>query len=638
MSTALNLAMQITANTQGVSAAVGNVNKSLESMAAAGKKAASDLGVLKTIEISRLFVTAVTNAASSFQSLVTGAASSVASIDDLSKRTGVSTTALQAYQFAADQSGVSIETFGKSLQKLTINLGEAQNGNANAIKSFAELGLSVDELSRLSPQVAFEKVAAAIAELPNPAQQAAAAVSLFGKSGIDLVPVFQEGAQFLEQMRLEAERLGTVLSSEQVGNLAALDDSIAKVSASFKGLTARVVAELAPALTVAADQLATFLGSLDARDVVGSLSDSLGGLFDVASAVGNAFTLLANVFTPLAQTILPIVAQTLGFIVTNLQGAATGALLVAGAYAGYSLAAVTAAGATAALTAAIRGLLASTGIGLLVVVLGAVTGAIVDYAVSGTDGANEVSAAIEENNRRIEDLKTKLNEATGDAQELGKELKAAFNLPAEVTDQTLLQGLVDEASQAFKRLAQDIGRLDAVPQNLLDAVETLRFDLESANEGLGDQAVNQDLIAQSAQKVLDIVKQIGDQRDEEKKKIDDIVAGVKRAQEFEKELADEKRRRVEDVTRRELQAQEDIERRVREFEADRLRGLQTRFNEPLRISDVRTNEGISQVIALATGREDPAVEEARRQTAELEAMNRKLDELAAEKVEIMGGA
>lgn len=638
MSTALNLAMQITANTQGVSAAVGNVNKSLESMAAAGKKAAADLGVLKTIEISRLFVTAVTNAASSFQSLVTGAASSVASIDDLSKRTGVSTTALQAYQFAADQSGVSIETFGKSLQKLTINLGEAQNGNANAIKSFAELGLSVDELSRLSPQVAFEKVAAAIAELPNPAQQAAAAVSLFGKSGIDLVPVFQEGAQFLEQMRLEAERLGTVLSSDQVGNLAALDDSIAKVSASFKGLTARVVAELAPALTVAADQLATFLGSLDARDVVGSLSDSLGGLFDVASAVGNAFTLLANVFTPLAQTILPIVAQTLGFIVTNLQGAATGALLVAGAYAGYSLAAVTAAGATAALTAAIRGLLASTGIGLLVVVLGAVTGAIVDYAVSGTDGANEVSAAIEENNRRIEDLKTTLNDATGDAQELGKELKAAFNLPAEVTDQTLLQGLVDEASQAFKRLAQDIGRLDAVPQNLLDAVETLRFDLESANEGLGDQAVNQDLIAQSAQKVLDIVKQIGDQRDEEKKKIDDIVAGVKRAQEFEKELADEKRRRVEDVTRRELQAQEDIERRVREFEADRLRGLQTRFNEPLRISDVRTNEGISQVIALATGREDPAVEEARRQTAELEAMNRKLDELAAEKVEIMGGA
>jgi hypothetical protein len=270
MSTALNLAMQITANTQGVSAAVGGVNRSLESMAAAGKKAAADLGVLKTIEISRVFVSAVTNAASSFQSLVTGAASSVASIDDLSKRTGVSTTALQAYQFAADQSGVSIETFGKSLQKLTINLGEAQNGNANAIKSFSELGLSVDELSRLSPQVAFEKVAAAIAELPNPAQQAAAAVSLFGKSGVDLVPVFQEGAQFLEQMRLEAERLGTVLSTDQVGNLAKLDDSIAKVSASFKGLTARVVAQLAPALTAAADQLATFFGSLDARDVVGS--------------------------------------------------------------------------------------------------------------------------------------------------------------------------------------------------------------------------------------------------------------------------------------------------------------------------------------------------------------------------------
>lgn len=638
MSTALSLAMQITANTASLAASVRDVNARLDSMGRAGKQAATDLGVLKTIELSRVFVASVTSAASSFQSLVVGSASAVAAIDDLSNRTGVSSTALQAYQFAADQSGVSIETFGKSLQKLTINLGEAQTGNASAIKAFTDLGLSVQELSTLEPQVAFEKVAAAIAELPNPAQQAAAAVGLFGKSGIDLVPVFQEGAGFLKEMREEAERLGTVLSEDQVGALAGLDDSIAKVSSAFRGLTGRVVAELAPALTAAADQLSTFLGSLDAREIVGGLSASLGSLTDVASGLGSAFQLVAAVFTPLAETVFPVVATTLGFLVRNIEGAALGALLAAGAYAGYSLSAVTAAGATAAFTAALRGLLASTGIGLLVVILGAAAGAFLEWATAGDAATADVSEAIAENNARIEELRQNLQDAAGDASELGKELATAFRLPAEVTDQTLVQGVVDEAGQAFRRLAAEYGRLDLVPQELLDAWDVFRNDIESANDGAKDAALAQQLIADSAGEVLRITQEISDARQQEKDRIDDVVDGVRRAQEFEKRLKEEQQRRIEDISRRELEAQADIEKRVAEVEAERLSGLQKRINEPLRVSDIRTSEGIGQFLALATGREDPSVQEARRQTAELEAMNRKLDDLRAQKVEIMGGA
>ncbi len=638
MSTSLQLAMQITANTQGVSAAVGSVNSKLESLSAAGRKAAQDLSVLKTIEISRAFLSAVTTTASSFQSLVAGSASAVAAIDDLSKRTGVSSTALQAYQFAADQSGVGIETFGKSLQKLTINLGEAQTGNTAAIKAFSDLGLSVQELSTLSPQVAFEKIAASIAALPNPAQQAAAAVSLFGKSGVDLVPVFQEGAGFLQQMREEAERLGTVLSEDQVGALAGLDDSIAKVSASFKGLTSRVVAELAPALTVAADQLATFLGSLDAREIVGNLSASLGSLTDVASALSSAFQLVSGVFTPLAEVIFPIVAQTLGFLVQNIEGAALGALLAAGAYAGYSLAAVTATGATVAFTAALRSLLASTGVGLLVVLLGTAAGAFLQYATAGDDATADISTAIAENNARIEELKANLQDAAGEAANFGEELAVAFKLPAEVTDQTLVQGVVDEAGSAFKRLAAEYGQLDLVPQDLLDAWELLKGDIESANNGAQDTVLAQQLIEESARKVLKVTQEINAARADEKARIDDVVEGVKQAQEYERKLKDEQQRRVEDITRRELEAQTEIEKRIAEVEAKRLGGLVGRNNEPLKISDIRTSEGIGQFLALATGREDPAVAEARKQTVELEAMNRKLDELAAQKAEIMGGA
>lgn len=638
MSTPLSLAMQISASTSSLAASVRDVNARLDSMGRAGKQAASDLGVLKTIELSRVFLSAVTSAASSFQNLVTGSASAVAAIDDLSKRTGVSSTALQAYQFAADQSGVSVETFGKSLQKLTINLGEAQTGNAAAIKAFTELGLSVQDLAGLSPQVAFEKVAAAIAELPNPAQQAAAAVSLFGKSGIDLVPVFQEGAGFLQEMREEAERLGTVLSEDQVGALAGLDDSIAKVSAAFKGLTSRVVAELAPALTAAANELASFLGSLDAREIVGNLSASLGSLTEVASGLGSAFQLVAAVFTPLAEVVFPIVAQTLGFLVQNIQGAALGALLAAGAYAGYSLAAVTATGATAAFTAALRSLLASTGVGLLVVLLGSAAGAFLQWAAAGKDSTSEISAAIAENNARIEELKANLQDAAGDAANLGKELEVAFKLPAEVTDQTLIQGVVDEAGTAFKRLAAEYGRLDLVPQELLDAWDTLRSDIENSGENAKDAALQQEFIARSAADVLAVVERLNEAREAEAAAIKEAADAQKQAAAEAKRLEDEKARRVEQITQREADLQADLARQAADLESQRLDGLRRRVNEPLRVSDIRTSEGIGQFLSLATGREDPAVAEARKTNEGIAEMNRKLDELAAQKAEIMGGA
>ena len=637
MSTPLALSMQISASTSSLAASVRDVNTRLDSMGRAGKQAASDLSVLKTIEISRAFLSAVTSAASSFQSMVVGSSNAVAAIDDLSKRTGVSSAALQAYQFAADQSGVSIETFGKSLQKLTINLGEAQTGNGAAIKAFTDLGLSVQELSTLSPQVAFEKIAASIAALPNPAQQAAAAVSLFGKSGVDLVPVFQEGAGFLEQMRKEAERLNIVLSDEQVGNMATLNDSIGEVSLAFKGLTSRVVAELAPALSEAALSLADFLGSLNANEIAGQLIASFDQLTLSTKNLQAIFAIIKGTVS-LLFGFFSVISTAIGFLVTNLNGAAVGAAAASAALLAYRLSAVTATAATAGLALAIKGLLASTGIGLLVVVLGTLAGAWLEYGTKGVDAQAAVDAEIKNAAEQSKQLEDQIKSATNAAVGLGKELSVAFKVPVDVTNASLTQGVVDEAGQAFRRLAADLGTVDLVPQELLDAFELLKFDIEVANDGANDVALAQDLIAQSAAKVLRITEEINAARQEEKARIDDVVDGVRQAQEYEKRLKEEQRQRVDDITRRELEAQAQIEQRIADVEAQRLSGLSGRNNEPLKAADIRSSEGIGQFLALATGREDPAVAESRKQTNEIVGLRQDLRELQAQKAEIMGGA
>ena len=714
----IGLGFTLSANAQGMSSGINAGVVELQKLGYAAKKTQQDVSTLKTIELSRVFLSSVQTVAGAFNSFVAGSAAAVASVDDLSKRTGVSTQTLQAYQFAAEQSGVSVETFGKGVQKLGINLGEAQTGNKSAIKSFADLGLSVQELSRLSPEAAFEAVAAAISQLPGPAQQAAAAVSLFGKSGAELVPVFAEGAGFLAEMRAEAERLGLVLSKDQVQGLAMLDDSIGKVSATFKAFQARVTAELAPSLIAAAESAATFIAALDVQEVAKSAEAAIGGVVAVAEAAGNAFLILFKATAPLASTIFPVIANTLGLIASNMTGAAVGAIAAATGFGAYSVSCIGATAATALLTSAVTSLLSRTGIGAVVVVLGTVAGAFASYSVAGTSGANEVTAALAKNEATAKNVEERIKKAKDAAKAFAIEAEAAFKLPAEITDATLIQGTIEEATSGFKKIAQEAGKLGAVPKEVADAFEVLKARVGSLTDEFKGAAFSQEAIAEAAQNVVREVNKITDARkaeeeatkrvadssakatEEARKRVQELVqSGVpdseksrltlsqdllainKTIADSEKVLADarkagdavaiqqaqERLRLTQETAAAAADAakQQDRERNLSargigqqllkpaQTLKDQLAGVRDAFKageiskteaanafdnltkrgldirkeiaadlarpsqNALQVSDIRTQEGASQFLAMATGRQDPALEQMRSQLTEL---------------------
>ena len=715
----IGLGFTLSANAQGMSSGINAGVVELQKLGYAAKKTQQDVSTLKTIELSRVFLSSVQTVAGAFNSFVAGSAAAVASVDDLSKRTGVSTQTLQAYQFAAEQSGVSVETFGKGVQKLGINLGEAQTGNKSAIKSFADLGLSVQELSRLSPEAAFEAVAAAISQLPGPAQQAAAAVSLFGKSGAELVPVFAEGAGYLAEMRAEAERLGLVLSKDQVQGLATLDDSIGKVSATFKAFQARVTAELAPSLIAAAESAATFIAALNVQEVAKSAEAAIGGVVAVAEAAGNAFLILFKATAPLASTIFPVIANTLGLIASNMTGAAVGAIAAATGFGAYSVSCIGATAATALLTSAVTSLLSRTGIGAVVVVLGTVAGAFASYSVAGTSGANEVTAALAKNEATAKNVEERIKKAKDAAKAFAIEAEAAFKLPAEITDATLIQGTIEEATSGFKKIAQEAGKLGAVPREVAAAFEVLKARVGSLTDEFKGAGFSQEAIAEAAQNVVREVNKITDARkaeeeatkrvadssakatEEARKRVQELVqSGVpdseksrltlsqdllainKTIADSEKALADARKAgdavAIQQAQERLLLTQETAaaaaaaakqQDRERNLSArgigqqllkpaqtlkDQLAGVRDAFKageiskteaanafdnltkrgldirkeiaadlarpsqNALQVSDIRTQEGASQFLAMATGRQDPALEQMRSQLTELQ--------------------
>ncbi len=316
MSTALGLAMQISANTAQLAQAVADVNQKLDSMGEAGKKASADLGTLKNIEIGKLALGGLQAATSAFLSLsgaVAGAVTSVTSfalsvgeeldaLNDVANRTGVGVEALQAYARAAADTGVSVESFAKQIQKLTINIGKATL-DEKAQKKFEELGIVFTDLKAATPEKQFEMVVDALAGIADPAERAAKAVQFFGKGGIELGELFTLGPGALTQMREEAVSLGQVVSEDAVKAIDSMNDSFATVWATVKGLAGSILGELAGPISTIAQELLGVIKQAGPQQIAQQVAQ---GLLDFIQLAGNAFLELAKFIEAFVKKFAPI--------------------------------------------------------------------------------------------------------------------------------------------------------------------------------------------------------------------------------------------------------------------------------------------------------------------------------------------
>jgi hypothetical protein len=82
---------------------------------------------------------------------------------------------------------------------------------------------------------------------------------------------------------------------------------------------------------------------------------------------------------------------------------------------------------------------------------------------------------------------------------------------------------------------------------------------------------------------------------------------------------------------------EQYAQRAAEIEADRLDALSQVSQQTVQATDVRTSEGASEFLRLATGREDPAISEYRKQLSELQKIAREIGKLGGV-VDIVGAA
>lgn len=206
--------------------------------------------------------------------------SGLASADALAKtadKLGVTTEALAAFRFAAEQTGVSNEKADVALQRFTRRLADAASGTGPAVKAFEALGLSASELIELSPDKAFAKVAEQMNKVENQSQKVSLAFKLFDSEGVDLVRTLALGEEGLARMAEEAEVLGLTLSRIDAAKVEQANDAWNRISKAITGFSQHLAAKFAPLLTLIADRLF-------------GITKEAGGMGNVATKAFNAIT------------------------------------------------------------------------------------------------------------------------------------------------------------------------------------------------------------------------------------------------------------------------------------------------------------------------------------------------------------
>lgn len=165
-----------------------------------------------------------------------GLAKSAGDIDDMSKKIGLSVEEVQKLMYAAELSGTSYETITGSFSKLIKNMDAATKGTGAAYEGFETLGVSVTDacgVLRNHTEV-FSEVIDALGKIENETQRDAIALSILGKSAMELNPLIKGGKDLLVEFGNELEREGLILDQMQLDKLAEFDDKIVKFKSKMK--------------------------------------------------------------------------------------------------------------------------------------------------------------------------------------------------------------------------------------------------------------------------------------------------------------------------------------------------------------------------------------------------------------------
>jgi hypothetical protein len=180
--------------------------------------------------------------------LVKTSLDAIGETDRLAKRLGVATDFLEALEFAAEKSHISVEAFQNGLQKFASTLAEAQNGSQKAADAFGALGIKSKDLAGMGVDQAIGSVADGLSKLSSQSQKIDLVRTLFGRGSGQLVTLLSQGREGIARFADEAQKLGLIQSPKELEDILSANEGMKTLELTFKGVGQVLAADVAPYL------------------------------------------------------------------------------------------------------------------------------------------------------------------------------------------------------------------------------------------------------------------------------------------------------------------------------------------------------------------------------------------------------
>jgi hypothetical protein len=167
-------------------------------------------------------------------------------LSDLNAQTGILQGNLLILRRAFDDAGVGADKVGPSVNKMQKLLAGAAEGASEANATLYGLGISLDEVAKLTPDQQFEVFRKAIASIEDPALRAKSAMDVFGKSGGQMLALFSDDGA----LDAAAETLGSQAEvlNRQAANFDKISDLLGHAGDKMQGFWVGLADKFAPML------------------------------------------------------------------------------------------------------------------------------------------------------------------------------------------------------------------------------------------------------------------------------------------------------------------------------------------------------------------------------------------------------
>jgi len=219
------------------------------------------------------------------------------------KMAGLGTMAVAPMALASK----AFSSMGDSVAKMS-----KRTGVSTQTEALADLGLEFKHLDGLLPIDQFKLLADRIGKVEDPTKKAAIAMSLMGRTGTNLLPMFAQGAAGIEKLQQEARRLGLTMSAEDAKAAEDFTDAMDKLGKVMKMGVFRVGAAMAKKLESLAERIA------DVGKRVGEWVDKNRGMIVTVAKIVAGVT-VAGIAIAATGAIIGGLGTLLGVVVTTLK-------------------------------------------------------------------------------------------------------------------------------------------------------------------------------------------------------------------------------------------------------------------------------------------------------------------------------